>query len=53
MSKITIEDVKDFIKREIDFFDSDLEDKKYGEKAKLLKHHYERILSLLEHVKSV
>lgn len=46
--KLTLQDVKELIKGEIEMFEMDFDHKKYGEKAKLLNKHYTLIYHLLE-----
>jgi len=49
-SRITLNDVKTVLESNIDIFEMDFEDKKYGKKAKLLHKHYKSILGLLNAV---
>jgi len=45
--KLKLSDVIIMIQSNMELFEMDFEDKKYGEKAKLLHKHYKSILNLL------
>lgn len=47
MKKLTKKQVKEYIKMEIRLFEMDFTDTKYGKRAKLLHHHYQLILDLI------
>jgi len=49
--KLTLNDVKTILQSNIEIFEMDFEDKKYGKKAKLLHKHYTNILHLLNVMK--
>ena len=49
-NKLTLQDIKEIIKGEIEMFEMDFEDKEHGEKAKLLHKHYNRIYVLLSNI---
>lgn len=50
MSIITLDDVKHYLKIDIEIFEADLNNPKLKDKAEILLKHYKRIFSLLEQI---